>query len=753
MAHGSRRSDIVPAVVSKDSVQVWVAPRPRRWWQRLLTVVLVSLGLTGGSLLLALSFRWGLLLMLNPDALPPELQQWLRPQAPPPSTTLEQLRRDLEQRGQTLGEAIPIATPYSSTLVLVPTLDAASGHITALTLLQPSSSQGVTDPPTERLIIRHTLPLEAWDRNQLLAPLANAVDLEPPILAPARLTRLPNPNASTDGGWFTLEGQWPTPGLTLRYGQMLYVDFRQGHLHLLAAWSSPANRLPQWDDLDGEGHPDLLIDETLGLEPALRGFRVMPDQEMQLVEVNWGQIPLDGGDQAMDYYQALRLARSGLWQDASDRLTSLKTTLAEIWNPSAEAQLRTITHHADRSQQQANLDWSLPTQHVLALLIDGRWEEALARLEANPTLLEPLMRRLEVDQGHLWDRIVATISLSEPDPAVLVWGGLALKAQQNSQAAEDWLARQSTSASTQRRLMTLLTPPGSNPVATTALAADNQTVESMIAPVARPTIAPLTGLIGTAQVVANPDLNRWYTPTTPPTDVPTTVWYTVTIQALHDGQRWQEQLPQGDRALADWWTAATTNQPTLTLLHWISPAEALPFSLTLQGLAMTQGQMTLLATGPRLDSQNATLPLLAFSPQSLVWLDSAQIQTLGLPEPLMTRIFPTIISPALANVLATVPRYGLDLTGNGQPDQVFSLDANTLRQLQTLGAPVSGSAPKTLIANGQNQLLYSDLTEAQSLVALTNPAYSQTPALLVHQPGGYRLLIWSAERGRFETLP
>lgn len=705
----------------------------------------------GGGLLLALSFRWGLLLILNPDTLPPELQQWLRPEAPPPTTTLEELRHELEGQGQTLGEAVTLTTPNGARLLLVPTLDAASRHIMALTLLQPVSSEALADQP-ERLIVRHTLTLEDWDRDRLLAPLADVVDLAPPPLVPTRLTRLPSPDSLTDGVWFTLEGQWPTPGLTLRYGQILYVDPHQSQLHLLSAWSSPANRLPQWADLEGEGHTDLLVDETLGLEPALRGFRAVSGRDggIQLVEVTWGQVPLDAGEQAMDYHRVLRLARSGLWQEARDRLTPLKTALAETWNPSAEAQLRTIALHADRSHQQANLDWSLPTQHILALLIDGRWEDALARLEDNPTLLDPLRRRLEVDQGHLWNRIVATISLDDPDPAVFVWGSLALQAQQNSQAAADWLARQPAPASAQQRLRAILTPPPSTPLVT---ATGNRAVETVTAPRVMPAIAPLTGLIGTAQAIAAPDFSRWYSPATAAIDPLTEAWYTVTVGALHDGQRWRGQLHQGDHAAADLWAAIATDQPTLTLLHWVSVIEARSFSLTLQGIAMNHGQITLLATGPRLDHHSAELPLLAFSPQSLVWLDNTQPQTLGLPDSLIATISAPITRAEMATTLATVPQYQLDLTGNGQPEQVFSLDASILEQIQSLGATVAGTAPKTLIADGQNRLLYSDLDEAQSLVALTNPAYGSSPALLVYQPGGYRLLAWSVEGGRFETMP
>lgn len=756
MAHGSRRRSDIVSATAPQPVQVWVKTSPRRWWQRLLAVLLVGAGLAGGGLLLALSFRWGFLLMLEPESLPPELKSWLHPETPVPTTTLADIDHRLGEQGQTLGEAISLTAADGGTRLLVPALNPATGEITALMLLQRSSLPPSADG-AERLRLLSHLPLQPWNRDRLLTPLADAVSLAPPPLVPTRLIRLFHPALPADVAWFTLEGQWPTPGLTLRYGQIFYADLAQGNLHPLAEWSSPANRLPQWVDWEGDDQPDLVIDEGLGLEVALRGFRAIPDQAgtTQLVEVGWGQVPLHAGAKALDYHRALRLARSGLWREARDQMATLKATLAESWNPNAEAQLRTIARHADLSQQQADRDWSLPTQHILALLIDSRWEEALDRLEASPALLDALLRRLEVDRGPLWNRVVATISLPDPDPAVFVWGGLVLKAQQNDQAAEDWLARHPVPALTRQRLMAVLTPPVDKALVAETVAATTETGATAAIPPISTTaaIAPLTGLMGMAQPTETPNLSRWYTPNDLATNYSGT-WYTVTVQALHDGQQWRSRR-RDDLPAADLWAAVTQNQRSLTLLHWVSPVEALTVTLTLRGLAMADGQLTLLATGPRLESEGAGLPLLAFSPESLVWLDKTQPQALGLPTPLANTLLPqgSRVSTTLATALATVPQYRLDLTGNGQPEQIFSLDAATLEQIQPPGAAKLGHAPRTLIANGQNRLLYSDLTGTESLVALTNPAHGNPPALLVHQVGGYRLLVWSASREKFESLP
>ena len=119
--------------------------------------------------------------------------------------------------------------------------------------------------------------------------------------------------------------------------------------------------------------------------------------------------------------------------------------------------LRLVARHAALTQHQAEQDWSLPSQKIMALLIDGQWAAALSLLESLPQQLDPMMRRLAADQGRLWNRISAAASLEEPEPAVFVWGGLALEARQNRQAAQDWLDRQPVDQASQDRLKVLVT--------------------------------------------------------------------------------------------------------------------------------------------------------------------------------------------------------------------------------------------------------------------------------------------------------
>ncbi|MGB3135952.1 MAG: hypothetical protein WBB18_04010, partial [Nodosilinea sp.] len=439
-------------------VQVWVGARPRRLGRWL--GMLLALGcLSGGLALLGLSFRLGLRLMLDPEALPQLLAQLRsQQQALPPLISLEDLQQQAAAAQQKLGEPIRLGEPTGeNSVLLVPVLEAKSGHIVSLTLLQAQGRDGEL-----RAIASLTVPPLAKD--SVLAPWLNrsqAPAAAPPAFTFSRVVVLPASPGTTDGVWLTLEGTWTQQSLTLRYGHLVHYDPQSQRLALLKPWSSPTSRLPQWADLDGEGSSDLIIDETIGLEPALRGWQVMGEATPRLLPVSWIRIPIDAGAKTKSYQQALRLARSGLWALAERSLTDLKGTLAQDWSPAAEAQLRLAKRHAAVTRQQADQDWSTPIQQVLALLIDGRWEAALTALEENSSLLPTLLNRLGTDRGRMWNRISAAAAQPASEPAVYVWGGLTLKAQQNQPASldgatQDWLSRQSIPAATRQRLSQLL---------------------------------------------------------------------------------------------------------------------------------------------------------------------------------------------------------------------------------------------------------------------------------------------------------
>ncbi|MBD1918044.1 MULTISPECIES: hypothetical protein [Cyanophyceae] len=753
----SARRPKVSTASASGTVQIWVGARSHRLWRRPLMLVLVSIGLSGGLLLLGLSFRLGLRLMLDPAALPQALARLTRsqPEALPPAISLEELRHQAEASQQQVGEPLRLELPRAKDreVLLVPVLEA--GAIASLHLF---ASEGGGEEP--RAIA--TLPIAALPKDTVLAPWLSSPQAPKAVPADFDFTRvvpLPAPPVATDGLWLTLEGSWQQQGLTLRYGQLLHVDPQAQRLELLTPWSSPANRPPQWADLDGDGPSDLVIDETVGLEPTLRGLQVMPGPRVQ--SVSWVRVPVDAGAQAGDYQQALRLARGGLWHPAQTQLANLKTVLSQGWNPAAEAQLRLMDRHRAITRQQAEQDWSTPTQHILALLIDGRWEPALTRLEDSPELLPTLLNRLGVDQGRLWNRISAAAALPDPPPAVYVWGGLALKAQQNQPtnrdgATPDWLNRQPVPAAARQRLAKVLATLNTTQAQAVASAKAGATVaiaaETASAQTTGAIAAPITALIGQAQPIPAPQAG--YAAPGQSLDAALGQWYAIDVQAVNQSQTWQRgtgSIPAGATPAAVWPVVQTAAQASPHLLRWVSPTTGVSAPLTVRGLSLTNGTVTLLATGPA--TNTSALPPLVFSQGALMWLDADQGQPAepGAIAATATTIFgdqpvPTDFTAALTNLT----QHSIDLTGDGQPERVLTWNDAALTQLKNWRVQVETTSPKTIVLNADNRVLYSDMFATQTVVALTNPALGEPAGLLVHQAGRYELLSWQTASQQFE---
>jgi hypothetical protein len=345
----------------------------------------------------------------------------------------------------------------------------------------------------------------------------------------------------------------------------------------------------------------------------------------------------------------------------------------------------------------------------------------------------------------MWSRISAAAALPTPPPAVYVWGGLALKAQQNQPtyldgATQDWLARQPIPAATRQRLAQLLTALAAAQSPTVAstkdIPADSGTPATDLAPLsaiigqARPIPAPSAGFAGPGQ-----SLEAWRGQ-----------WYAVELQAIVQGQGWQPgtlTLPAGVDPASVWSAIAPITQ-TSQVLQWISPTNGVPAPLTVRGLTLTNGIPTLLATGPA--ANETILPPLVFSQGALLWLDVNQHQgpdAGAIAAPVAAALFgdqppPTDFPLALVNLA----QYSLDLTGDSQPEQLLTWDEAALTQLRRWGVPVEGPAPKTVILSQANTILYSDMFMPQSLTGLTNPGMGWGRGLLVYRSGQYELVVW-----------
>jgi hypothetical protein len=312
-----------------------------------------------------------------------------------------------------------------------------------------------------------TLSIQAPAAATVLSPLARAGVEVPTSLDGLALRNLrPLDQPDLPGVWLTLSGSWRQGAQPVLYGQVVYIDPRLLGLRSLLTWSSPNRQWPTWVDLDQQGFPELVVNQSVGLEPDLQAYTLAGGGNsifaQRLVAVDLLKGVLTGPEQA-NYEMALYLAQNGLWSLAQERLVAIKGRLGEQWPPQAEQQLQLIARHGQITQAQADGNWSQPSQKILALLIDGRWQAALDQLqdpsESLKTALLPLLAR--DTSGRLWQRVNAALRADRRQNAARLWGALLLLAKEDRAAADRWLAQAPNGDQLQTQLeaiSTALTP-------------------------------------------------------------------------------------------------------------------------------------------------------------------------------------------------------------------------------------------------------------------------------------------------------
>ncbi len=260
----------------------------------------------------------------------------------------------------------------------------------------------------------------------------------------------------TLGVWFNLYSTRIVSGKKVPYGQILHYNPTYNHLSMMLEWRSPAGQQPMWQEITEGGDPELLVEETLGLEPQFSIYQIKP-QKFVPTPIQLSSISLD--EPVLNHYhyrKALRLARSGLWSPALDLMESVKKNTGKsrrypsTWPEVAQAQLDLIQFHAKITEAQATAAWASPSQKVLAGLIDGRWTEALQVLQTDRMSQTQLSDLLQADGGRLRLRIQAALAESPEEPDLQAWGALMVAAQRGRGEAISWLDRQSLTTPAQR---------------------------------------------------------------------------------------------------------------------------------------------------------------------------------------------------------------------------------------------------------------------------------------------------------------
>ncbi|HEY9884451.1 MAG TPA: hypothetical protein V6C98_12655, partial [Thermosynechococcaceae cyanobacterium] len=204
-----------------------------------------------------------------------------------PPQTMEAIQKELTQAGRILGEPIQLGRNISfldhkTTVsdVLLPVLAQRSNcqsnceQIVQLRVYQ--TIPGAQREPTFQLLDQQTIV--GPDETFVLTPLINTGDENQGSTRSLPLMTLNRfeGKVPTQGVWLNLSGRWLRGDGTIAYGQVLHYNPRRFHLHQMLEWSSPVGQEPVWQEMFGGGSPELVLDQTVGMEPQFQIYQVKP---------------------------------------------------------------------------------------------------------------------------------------------------------------------------------------------------------------------------------------------------------------------------------------------------------------------------------------------------------------------------------------------------------------------------------------------------------------------------------------------
>jgi hypothetical protein len=275
--------------------------------------------------------------------------------------------------------------------------------------------------------------LRALDNNPLVSL---GSDQPLPITQSEIYERAPQP-----GLWLRLVGLQTQGSSVSTYGQIFYFNPTGERLELMLNWVSPPGEVPQWQQVTGDGQPELVINQTVGLEPQYGVY------QLQLANGVAHQLrPLTLNEPAFEspaYADALALARSGLWTPAEIMLKQVKQNNPKSWGTTAQGQLDYIHMHARVTQAQAAQPSASGVQRIMGYLINGSWTAALNVLQSDHTLHPELREMLLSDSGRLTNRIDTALKVMPGDPNIVEWEALLKLSRNSKESAIAWTQQQS----------------------------------------------------------------------------------------------------------------------------------------------------------------------------------------------------------------------------------------------------------------------------------------------------------------------
>lgn len=447
----------------------------RKWMIEWLGITL----LFGGSGLMAMGAWLSVKLISDPNAiawLNQSLPQWTQfyISGNEHLQTIDQIEDSIKKEGFTIAKPFPLPSTTADSVsdILVPVMkqidsraslpcETPCREIVELRLYQSvlSINQRQGSKPYFRLV--NTLPLQGPAESFVITSTIDSYSTSQGSTQPLPVTtvRRFQGKVPESGVWFSVSGQRLQSNKTIPYGQIINYNPTKNYLSSMLEWKSAAGQAPIWQEITGGGDPELVIEQTVGLDPDFEIYRIQP-RKFILNPIELEKISLDENPIRNSYYKnALRLARNGLWSPAFAVIQPLRESLMDKsqWSEKAQAQFDLINFHAKITVAQANASWASPSQKVLAGLIDGRWQESLNVFENNLGSIDDIAKMLQNDNGRLGNRVNAALNVNQAESDAKAWRALIMASQKGRRQAVSWLNRQpQTTQETKERISKLL---------------------------------------------------------------------------------------------------------------------------------------------------------------------------------------------------------------------------------------------------------------------------------------------------------
>ncbi|MHC5613583.1 MAG: hypothetical protein ACYTXA_21945 [Nostoc sp.] len=761
-----------------------VAKKPQKklkWASWLSSMLAIAILLTSASLIMA--FAWiSVLFIFNPDQvswLNKILPAWAqiplvkheRPQ------TLKQIQLDLSKKNQIFGETLPLNQDAENSFLLPVFQQRANcesdcEELVELRVYERSEELEFKSQSENYYYLATQLPITGLEESFVISPLLDGTSEPQDINISLPLTQVQPFESGTPlpGVWFNLWGQRQQVTGANAYGYLVYYNPERTNLLQMLSWTSPNGQFPKWQQVTGDGTKELVVDQTIGLEPHLQLYQLKP-LKLFLKPIELEAITLKSAAlKDLAYQNALSIARSGLWTPAFEWLKFIKKQRKGVLPEAAQAQMDLIRLYSQLTKTQADKNWASPSQQVLANLIDGRWGKALQVFEASPHNSQEIVTLLKADEKTLWNRTVAALRVNPNRRDVQAWFALILAVQRGEERTNSWLKAQ--------------------PKITKDNLAYIQSLLARLNPEGRKSQIFSTHpseIVGTVQPITQVINSEWLQPNSP-ADLKLTdnqVWYQVEVSAFNDGKRWLNSpfenfnLPKTDAAKFLWKTLGITSDPEIQIVVWLPNGEQQISIATIKAVQLRSKVLRLLAASPKIpQNQNNLLQPkpLALTNAALKWVQPSPItlQELHQQNPQGVKIIlssmwqslqqsgevPAGAIPSFEQMqekLGDWPVQVIDLTNNAQPEIILTI---SVEEIASLNLPKPGierenteqRRDRTIILSDQNKVIYTDFTRnyLQKLSAIAKLSGVQSLALLVENAHNYSLRRWSEKNQRFE---